>query len=224
MKKIVIAVDGPAASGKGTIARRIAESLHLAYLDTGSVYRAVAYRMLEQGKAPSDLSAAQDAAAYVRDHAGSDLFGLEALRSDEVAQMTSKISAIPEVRHILMDLQRNFAYHPLLSSSHHAVQGSVLDGRDIGTVVCPDADVKLFITASTEVRADRRTKELHSRGTEVAYATVLQEMKERDERDSSRAVAPLKPAKDAIIIDTSNMTADEAFEAALAAARDLLAY
>jgi cytidylate kinase len=138
--------------------------------------------------------------------------------------MTSKISAIPEVREILMDLQRNFAYHPLFSASHHQVQGSVLDGRDIGTVVCPDADVKLFITASTEVRADRRTKELQSRGIAADYATVLQEMRERDERDSTRAVAPLKPAKGAIVIDTSSLSADAAFESALSAVRECLSY
>ncbi|MAN80222.1 MAG: cytidylate kinase [Rhodospirillaceae bacterium] len=203
---MIIAIDGPAAAGKGTLARRIAADLGLAYLDTGLLYRATGKRVLEAGADPEDAAAAEQQAWALepRDLERPDL------RTDTVAQAASKVSAVPGVRAALLDFQRNFAAHPPAGA-----KGAVLDGRDIGTVVCPDADVKLFVTASDEVRAERRFKELQESGADVIYARVLEEMRERDARDRSRAVAPLEPAEDAILLDTSALNADAAFAKAL---------
>ena len=209
----VVAVDGPAAAGKGTLARRLAEALDLAYLDTGSLYRAVGVAVIEAGGDPADRDAASTAARSL----DADRLGDPALRSDEAAQAASKIAAIPEVRAALLDFQRDFASRPPTGK-----KGAVLDGRDIGTVVCPDAAVKLFITADVEARADRRLKELRERGIDAIESAVLQDMKERDARDQARATAPLVPAEDACILDTTDLDANQAFEHAMAILRPKL--
>ncbi len=203
---MIVAVDGPSASGKGTLARRLAAALNLAYLDTGMIYRAAAAKVLAAGQDPSDAAAAAQAARELR------LSDLERpdLRSEDVAQAASIVAANPEVRAALLAMQRRFAAQPPDGKA-----GAVLDGRDIGTVVCPDAEVKLFVTASPETRAARRHKELRDRGEPSIYARVVQEMEARDARDSARAVAPLKPAPGAHVLDTSKMDVDAAFEAAL---------
>ncbi len=203
---MIIAIDGPAAAGKGTLARRLAEHFGLAVLDTGLLYRAVGLATLRAGADPTDTNAA---AAAARALAPEDL-GDPALRGDEAASAASKVSALPEVRALLLDFQRSFASHP-----PDGAAGAVLDGRDIGTVVLPDADAKLFVTASLEVRAARRLKELRERGLEAIHSRVLRDMKERDARDSNRDVSPLEPAKDAFVLDTSDKTADEVFAAAV---------
>lgn len=204
---MIIAVDGPVAAGKGTLARRLAEALGCAYLDTGSIYRAVAAKILVAGGEPEDSETAVAAARALQP------IDLERddLRLETVSQAASKVAAIPAVRAALLDFQRRFAAQPPGGRA-----GAVLDGRDIGTVVCPDADVKFFLTASVEARAARRHKELLERGEQSIYARVLQDLRERDARDSGRATAPLKAAADAVRLDTSNMDADRAFEVAMA--------
>jgi cytidylate kinase len=211
-KARVIAIDGPAASGKGTLARRLAEHLGYAYLDSGLLYRAVGVRTIEAGGDPSDPAAAVAAARAL---AVEDLEGRE-LRGDDAAVAASKVAAIPSVRQALLAFQRDFVAHPPGTASG-AASGAVVDGRDIGTVVCPDADAKLFVTASVEVRARRRLKELRERGLEAIHSRVLRDMKERDARDSGRTVAPMEPAEDAYVIDTSDLDPDGVFAAALEA-------
>ena len=203
---MIIAIDGPAAAGKGTLARRLAQHLNLAYLDTGLIYRAVGKKVLIVGADPEDAAAAEAEARAMRPE---DL-QLGGLRTDEVAQAASKVSTVPGVRAALLEFQRDFAAYPPDGKA-----GAVLDGRDIGTVVCPEAPHKLFVTASMEVRAERRVKELQDRGLEAIYARVFEDMKERDARDSERAVSPLEPAKDAHTLDTSDFDADQVFQAAL---------
>lgn len=205
---VVIAVDGPAASGKGTLARRIAAELEYAYLDTGLLYRAVGLALLRAGQDPADTDAAAMAAQSF-DAASADLSD-PALRDEETGQAAGIVAANPAVRDALIDVQRRFAAKPPGSA-----KGAVLDGRDIGTVICPDADVKLFIDADIEERARRRVKELQDRGDPSIHSRVLQEMKERDERDRTRAVAPLAPAADASVVDTTNLNADAAFALAM---------
>lgn len=207
----VIAIDGPAASGKGTLARRLAAALDLAYLDTGSVYRAVAAKMLAAGRDPADEAAAVGAA---RSLTPADLERGD-LRGERVGAAASEVSALPEVRRTLLGFQRDFARNP-----PHGKQGAVLDGRDIGTVVCPEACAKLFVTASAEERAKRRHEELLARGEESIYARVLRDMQMRDERDSGRETAPLRPAEDAFRIDTSGIGPDAVLRAALDIVRD----
>lgn len=220
---ISIAVDGPSASGKGTLARRLAEQFHLFYLDSGSVYRAVAKRILDLGKNPDDPEDGVSAALYVRDHLTSEMIDNPALRNDIVADATSRSCRFPPVRDIITETLRFYANHPPVSKSNKPFQGSILDGRDIGTVVCPHADVKLYVTANAEIRAQRRFKELSAKGIETSYETVLQYMQDRDARDSGRETAPLKPAADAIHFDTSTMDADTAFEKAVEVIRQKLA-
>ncbi|MEK9672187.1 MAG: (d)CMP kinase [Rhodospirillaceae bacterium] len=203
---MIIAIDGPAAAGKGTLARRLAAELGLAYLDTGLLYRATGRCVLDVGGDPEDPVAAEAAARALKPE---DLKRGD-LRTDDAAQAASKVSAIPGVRAALLEFQRGFAKNPPAGA-----KGAVLDGRDIGTVVCPDAPIKLFVTASVEVRAQRRHKELQEKDPDVIYARVLEDMRERDARDSSRSVSPLEPAKDAVIVDTSDLNADQAFEKAL---------
>lgn len=193
---IIVAIDGPAAAGKGTLARRVAADLNLAYLDTGLLYRATGFAVMAKGGDPNDANLATQAA---KDLMPQDMDN-EKLRHDEAAQAASKVASIQTVRDELLAFQRNFANSPPAGKN-----GAVLDGRDIGTVVCCDADVKLFVTASTEVRAQRRLKELQDRGLEVIYAQVLQDMKDRDDRDSQRSSSPLKAADDAYVLDTSEM-------------------
>ncbi len=207
---MIIAIDGPAAAGKGTLARRLAEHFDLAYLDTGLLYRAVGRKVLDAGTdisgAPEGYSKAATDAAIALTPADLEADGL---RTDEAAQAASRVSAIEAVRAALLEFQRDFARNPRQSG------GAVLDGRDIATVVCPDADVKLFVSAAVEVRADRRLKELRERGLEAIHSRVLQDMKERDARDSRRDVAPLVAAKDAFVLDTSKMDADKVFATVL---------
>lgn len=204
---MIIAVDGPAASGKGTLARRLARHLGYAHLDSGKLYRAVGNAVLSAGGDPEDTAAATRAAKSLPATALDD----PALLDDRVAAAASKVAAIPCVRAALLRFQQEFAENP-----PDGAPGAVIDGRDIGTVVCPKAEVKLFITADVAVRADRRHKELIARGRPIIYARVLQDLKERDARDSNRAVAPLRPARDAIKLDTSQMDPDAVFAAALA--------
>ena len=205
MSPFIVAIDGPAASGKGTLARRLAERFGLAHLDTGKLYRATAALVLAAGADPADAKVAATAARQV------DMTRLAdpALLGEEVAQASSIVAAIPAVRAALLDRQREFAADPPAPFF-----GAVLDGRDIGTAVCPEATVKLFVTASPEARADRRLRELRERGATVIYGNVLQDMKERDARDSERRVAPLAAAPDAVTIDTTSLDADQAFELA----------
>jgi len=202
---MIIAIDGPAAAGKGTLARRIAAAFDFAYMDTGSLYRATAKKVLDQAIDPDD---AQGCTVVALNLTPADLQA-DGLRTEEVGQAASKVSVIPDVRAALLRFQRDVAASP-----PDGKKGAVLDGRDVGTVVCPDADVKFFVTASAEVRAERRFKELREAGEDVIYARVLEEMRERDERDMNRSVAPLKPAEDATVIDTSGLDADQVFEQA----------
>ncbi|MBL27424.1 MAG: cytidylate kinase [Rhodospirillaceae bacterium] len=204
---MIIAVDGPAASGKGTLSRRLAERLGLAYLDTGSLYRATAARVLRAGDDPHDPGAAAGAAASLTER---DLDAPE-LREEAVSNAASVVAAIPEVRSALLEYQRAYAESPPPGKG-----GAVLDGRDIGTVVLPGADRKIFVTASLEERARRRHRELQARGVPSIEERVLQEMQERDARDRERSVAPLAVAADAFLLDTTELDADAAFEAALA--------
>lgn len=196
---IVIAIDGPAAAGKGTLARRLAAEMGFDYLDTGLIYRAVGRKVARTGGDPADVALAHKAAL---DLVPDDL-GAADLRGDDAAQAASKVAAIPEVRAALLDFQHRFAAHP------PGGKGAVLDGRDIGTVVCPQARVKLFVTASLEKRAGRRLKELLAKGQDAKEEVVLAEMRERDQRDSSRSIAPLVPASDAFVLDTSELDADQ---------------
>ena len=192
----VIAVDGPAASGKGTIARALAKHFQLPHMDTGLLYRAVALNLWRWGGDPANEFEALRAA---------DMLSIdpadEELRSEPVSRIASSISAYPSVRAALLKRQQEFAEQP---------GGAVLDGRDIGTVIAPGADVKLFVTASPEVRAQRRVRELLERGMPAHYEDVLSDIRARDARDSSRDVAPLLPAGDAIILDTSELDRDAA--------------
>ncbi len=202
----VIAVDGPAASGKGTLARRLAAHFGYAYLDTGLLYRAVGLRLLRAGIDPHDEQAAAGAAAEI----GAGALDDPALRTDESANSAGIVAANPAVREALLGFQRDFAARP-----PDAVSGVVLDGRDIGTVICPHADHKIFVEASPEVRAERRLKELRARGVESIHSRVLHDMMERDARDRGRRIAPLVPAEDAYLLDTTRLDADAAFAAAL---------
>jgi cytidylate kinase len=200
---LVLAIDGPAASGKGTLARRLAAHYGLPHLDTGLLYRATARAILDQGYVLSDVNAAV-AAAEALDAAR---LPEARLRGAEMGEAASVVAAMPPVRAALVDLQQRFARAPA---------GAVLDGRDIGTVICPDATVKLFVTASPTVRAARRHKELASQPGAPDFDTVLADIRRRDARDSGRADAPLKAADDAVVIDTSALGIDEALAAAMA--------
>jgi len=191
-----VAIDGPAAAGKGTIARAVAARFGLAHLDTGLLYRATGRKVLD-GAEP--VAAAESLTP-------ADL-GAEGLRGPDVARAASEVAALPEVRRALVNFQRAFARRE---------GGAVLDGRDIGTVICPEAEVKLFVTASDAERARRRHKELREAGHEVSMEEVLRDLQERDTRDSARSAAPLRPAADALVLDTSRMTIEEAVAAAVA--------
>jgi CMP/dCMP kinase len=202
---MIIAIDGPAASGKGTIARRLAALYGMPHLDTGLLYRATARALLDAGRRLEDAERATEAA---RGLALTD-FDEERLRGAVMGEAASVVASIPDVRAALIEAQRRFAARP---------EGAVLDGRDIGTVICPDAAVKIFVTASPEARAQRRAIELADRGEKVDYAAVLEDIRRRDERDSTRASAPLRPAVDAVILDTTHL----GVEAAIAAARTIV--
>jgi cytidylate kinase len=199
---MIITLDGPASSGKGTLARRLAAHLKLPHLDTGLLYRAVAERMRATGRPFDDVAAAVAVAASV------DLAALDSgrLRGYALGDAASIVASIPEVRAALLRIQKDFASQP---------GGAVLDGRDTGTVIAPEADVKIFVTATPEVRAKRRLSELSARDQRKSYEQVLAEIKHRDERDAGRPIAPLKQAPDAALLDTTDLDIEAAFRAAL---------
>ncbi len=210
-KPVIIAVDGPAASGKGTLARRIAAHFNYAYLDTGSLYRAVAYDVLRRGEAPNDTSAGLRAAKALDPAMLDDPDILAALRTDAVGTAASVVAAQPDTRAAILQIQRDIADTPPDGKA-----GAVLDGRDIGTIVCPDAAHKIFVTARAEIRAERRWQELRQHDPQVSLEDVLADLKARDKRDSARATAPMRAAQDAHLLDTSDLSIEEAFAAALA--------
>jgi cytidylate kinase len=200
---MIIAIDGPAASGKGTLGKRLAHHYGYRHLDTGVIYRAVAYAMIEAG-AELDNEVLAVAAALELDP---EKFGNPILKTQKVGDAASVVSAIPKVREVLVNFQRQFAADP---------PGAVLDGRDIGTVICPDADVKIFVVADPRVRARRRTLEARSRGEDADEQAVLADIIKRDERDQNRAIAPLRPAPDAHTLDNSNLDIEAGVRAAIA--------
>ncbi|HEX5846367.1 MAG TPA: (d)CMP kinase [Rhodoplanes sp.] len=199
---MIIAIDGPAASGKGTLGKRLAEHYALRHLDTGLIYRAVAKALIDAGHPLDDDARAVEAARRL-DPAAFD----DGLKSHAIGEAASIVSAIPELRKALLAFQRDFAAQP---------PGAVLDGRDIGTVICPDAEVKIFVTATPEARAHRRFRELCGNGQRVSEADILADIVRRDQRDTTRAVAPLAPAPDAHLLDTTHLDIDAAFRAAIA--------
>jgi cytidylate kinase len=199
---MIVAIDGPAAAGKGTIAARLAAHYGLAYLDTGLLYRAVAKEMIKRGLDVDDAEAGGRVAASLDIERLAD----PELRGHQAGELASRVAVHPPVRAALLEFQRDFARQS---------DGAVLDGRDIGTAICPDADVKIFVTASAEVRARRRTDELRAKGRDVDYALILAEIRARDARDAGRATAPLKPAADAHLLDTTDKDIEAAFRAAV---------
>lgn len=207
MKPIVIAVDGTAASGKGTLAKKLAAHFGFAHLDSGALYRLTALGVLEAGGDPANEGDAVRAAQSIDHGRISD----PAIRTDAVGQAASKVAAIPAVRAALFEFQRRFVETP-----PGGTRGAVVDGRDIGTVICPDATAKLFVDAAPSVRAHRRWLELKSMGISREEAEILAEIAARDARDRDRAVSPLKQASDAVLLDTGNLDIDAAFAAALA--------
>jgi CMP/dCMP kinase len=204
---MIIAIDGPAASGKGTVARRLAAYFNYAYLDTGALYRAVALSVLRAGGDPSDADTAARAARALDPSMTED----PDIRTAESGAAASKVAVVPEVRAELLAFQRTFSEHP-----PGGLDGAVLDGRDIGTVIRPDAERKIFVIADVEIRAERRFKELLGRGEAAIYARVLEDLRERDARDGSRADSPMRQAEDAMLLDTTHLDPDRAFDRALA--------
>jgi cytidylate kinase len=200
---MIIAIDGPAASGKGTIARRLADAFGLPHLDTGLLYRATARAMLDHGAAITNVDAAISAARGL----GLTEFDEARLRGKDMGEAASIVAAMPQVRAALLDAQRSFAARP---------SGAVLDGRDIGTVICPSAEVKIFVVANAEIRAHRRALELARSGESVDYEAVLADIRRRDERDFGRGTAPLKRADDAVILDTTHLDIEGSVSAAVA--------
>jgi CMP/dCMP kinase len=205
-RSFVVAIDGPAASGKGTLARRLAQRFGLAHLDTGRLYRATALLALGERGGPADPAAAERAARRVE----AGLLSDPRLGGEAIGAAASVVAAIPAVRQALLAFQRDFAAHP-----PPPARGAVLDGRDIGSVVCPTADVKLFITAAAETRTRRRVEELRQAGRPAIYENVLRDLNKRDARDSARRIAPLTAAPDAVTIDTTTLDADAVFERAV---------
>lgn len=205
-RRPVIAIDGTAASGKGTLARKLAEHLGYAYLDTGLLYRRVALTLIRNDMPLSNKDAAIAAAKNIR------IGELDepALRSADAGRGASVVAAIPEVRQALLDFQRGFAKNP-----PEKFKGAILDGRDIGTVICPDANVKFYVDADVKTRAKRRHSELSAKGETLTFDAVLEDMKTRDARDAGRTDAPMKAAPDAILIDTTEMNADEVYHFAI---------
>ncbi len=199
---MIIAIDGPSASGKGTLAKKLAEHYQLAYLDTGLLYRKVAFDVIAAGEDPANIEAAEKAAL------GLDMTDVEEsrLRTPQIAQAASIVAAQPRVRAAILQFQRGFAKKP---------QGAVLDGRDIGSFVCPDADIKLFVSASAKVRAKRRFLELAAAGYDGSFEEVLDDIEARDTRDRTREVAPLTQVEDAYLLDTSNLDIETAFRTAV---------
>lgn len=204
--KMIIAIDGPASSGKGTVAKKLAEYCSLPYLNTGGLYRSVGFEAMNTGINKEDINALIEIAKKAK----LDNLDSPELYTEQVGVWASVVAKIPEIRKILFQYQVDFANQEV---------GAVLDGRDIGTVICPNADVKLFVTASVEVRADRRYKELQNKGKDVQYDEILDKVKARDKRDIERKDSPLKPADDAIILDTSSMSKEEVFNKAVEAVK-----
>jgi len=204
-----IAVDGPAASGKGTLAKTLAMALSYDYLDTGSLYRAVARDVLEAGISYDKIADALDEIVTIARNLTLPIENDASLRTSEIAQIASKIAVLTQVRDALIDKQRDFASHP--PTGH----GAILDGRDIGSVILPDADVKLYIDADINVRAKRRYLELSAKDETITQAQILADLTERDARDKTRITAPLKPADDAVIIDTTELSAQEVLQEVL---------
>jgi CMP/dCMP kinase len=199
---MIIAIDGPAASGKGTLGKRLAAHYGLRHLDTGLIYRAVAKAVLDKGQRPNDAAAASAAAKSL----DPSHFDEVALKAHSISEAASVVSAISAVREALLAFQRDFAARP---------PGAVLDGRDIGTVICPNADVKIYVTATPEVRARRRADEYNAQGRAIGEAEVLADILNRDKRDQNRAIAPLKQAQDAHLLDTTHLDIDAAIRAAI---------
>jgi len=209
---VVIAIDGPGASGKGTLARALATRYGLAFLDTGALYRKTAWLVLHEGGNPEDPVAAARAAEGAVNADIPDA----ALRTAAVGTAASQVAAIPKVRAALLEAQRAFAHTPPPLADGRPARGAILDGRDIGTVVCPDARLKLFVTATPEVRAERRYRELRQRGEAATYDHVLADVRVRDARDANRDAAPMKPAPGAHLLDTSDLSIEAALDAAAA--------
>lgn len=208
---MIITIDGPAAAGKGTLADKLSTKYNLAYFDTGMVYRAVGLAVIMQGKDPQDVEVATAEAQKLTFPKMMSLSHHPDFRSAIGGDAASKVSAIPSVRAALLRMQQDFAKSPQFADGRPA-SGAVYDGRDAGTVICPHADAKFFITASPEVRARRRLKDFAQKGLSYSYDEVLAQIKDRDARDSSRSSAPMKPAEDAVIIDTSNLSIDGVFQ------------
>lgn len=208
MKKPVIAIDGPAGAGKGTLAKKLAEALNYAYVDTGLLYRAVGFAVLEN---PENEAKAEKAALHL------EISALENpnLRTPEVSEAASIVAKFPSVRNALLTLQKRFISHPPEDK-----EGLIMDGRDIGTVICLESPCKLYVTASLEIRAKRRYKELQSKGTSIMFEDVLRDMQQRDERDSTRECSPTKLAHDAVVIDTTDLDPDHMVAVALEIVRN----
>lgn len=208
--KLIIAIDGTAASGKGTLAKQIAHELGFSHLDSGKLYRFIGHNMVVKGLDFNNKMAAIEIAAEITGTLKPEDLGDPALMSDSAGKAASNIAVIADVRECLLEYQRTFAYNP-----PEGAKGAVIDGRDIGTVVCPDADIKFYVDADIKIRAQRRHKDLQSQGISVTYDAVLADMHERDQRDASRETAPMKPAEDSILLDTSEMSIDQVREKAL---------
>ncbi len=211
---MIITIDGPAAAGKGTVSRVLAEKYKLAYFDTGMIYRAVGLDMVLKGLDPENEEEALKIAREMTFEKMMELSLNPDFRTDIGGQAASKVSAINSVRQVLLKMQQDFALSPVFADGTKA-NGVIYDGRDTGTVVCPHADIKFFVTASTEVRAMRRFKEFEEKGINTTYQKVLDDMIARDKRDSERKSAPMKPAEDAILLDTSDMNVEAEINAVL---------
>lgn len=211
---MIITIDGPAAAGKGTLASALAERYHLAYFDTGMLYRAVGLEMILQGYNPEDEEKAAKVAQELTFEKMMKLSAHPDFRSQIGGNAASKVSALPKVRSALLKMQQDFSLNPVFADGTPA-NGAIYDGRDTGTVVCPHADIKFFVVASPEVRAQRRYNEFVAKGIDTSYEQVLADLLARDKRDSERSTAPLKPAPDAFLLDTSKMTIQEEIDYAI---------
>lgn len=223
MTHLIIAIDGPASSGKGTLAVNLAQTFDLAHLDTGLLYRKVGLEAIRNHIAPDDAAAATALAQKMGQTLNWGDLADPDLRGADASHGSSVYGAIPGVRAALLEIQRHFAHHPPTHLDGRPCHGAVLDGRDIGTVICPTAPIKFYVTASAETRAQRRVKYLIERGFPADYDTILRDLVERDTRDSTRATAPLKPAPDAILVDTDDKTIDDVLAEAAACVSSWLA-